>query len=437
MAIGSAEYMKRRRQLMRMMGENAIAIVPGAREKIRNRDTHFPFRQDSDFHYLTGFPEADAVAVFVPGRKTAEYILFCRDRDPTMETWNGKRAGPEGACEEYAADDAFPIDDIDEILPGLMEGRERVFYTLGSELEFDHRVINWVHRLRAEVAAYVHTPQEFITLDHYLHDLRLYKSRAELACMRKAAKISIAAHRRVMHACRPGKFEYEIEAEITHQFRASNAHHAYPPIVGSGANSCVLHYVDNSGPLQDGDLLLVDTGCEVDYYASDVTRTLPVNGRFSAPQRALYEIVLAAQLAAIEKAVPGNHWNDVHDAARRSIVRGLIELGILKGSLAQLLKKQAERQFFMHRTGHWLGLDVHDVGDYKIGDEWRELEPGMVMTVEPGIYIPARTRGVNRKWWNMGIRIEDDVLVTKNGPEVLSGGLEKTPADIEALMQVI
>ena len=311
MTIAATEYKKRRNQLMRMMGDRAIAIVPGAREKIRNRDTHYPFRQDSDFHYLTGFPEADAVAVFVPGRKAAEFILFCRDRDPAMETWNGRRAGPEGACDIYAADDAFPIDDIDEILPGLMEGRERVLYTMGSEPEFDHRVINWVHRLRAEVAADAHTPQEFITLDHFLHDLRLYKSPAEITRMRKAAKISVAAHRQVMRLCAPGRFEYEIEAEIAHQFRSANAQYAYPPIVGAGANSCVLHYVENSGALNDGDLLLVDAGCEVDCYASDVTRTIPVNGRFSADQRALYEVVLEAQLASIEKAIPGNHCNDV------------------------------------------------------------------------------------------------------------------------------
>lgn len=435
MIISNKEFAKRRRQLMRMMGDDAIAIIPAAPEKIRNRDTHYPFRQDSDFHYLTGFPEPEAVAVFVPGRRQAEYVLFCRERDLVMETWNGRRAGQEGAVTEYAADDAFPINDIDDILPGLMEARERVFYTMGSQPEFDQRVIKWVKRLRAQVRSGRHTPQEFISLEHFLHDMRLYKSRAEISNMRRAAKISVAAHKRALSSCRPGMYEYELEAELLHEFRREGGVNAYPPIVGGGANSCILHYTDNNAELADGDLVLIDAGCEFKGYASDVTRTFPINGRFTPEQRAIYELVLKAQQAAIQEARPGNHWNDVHDAAVKVLNAGLVKLGLIKATAAKSAKEGAYKQFFMHRTGHWLGLDVHDVGDYKVGDQWRELEPGMVMTVEPGLYIPAGTKGVAKKWWNIGVRIEDDVLVTKGDADVLSRDLLKDPDDIEAFMQ--
>ncbi|HEX6929805.1 MAG TPA: Xaa-Pro aminopeptidase [Gammaproteobacteria bacterium] len=428
------EFERRRRQLMRMMGDDGIAIIASAPERIRNRDTHYPFRQDSDFWYLTGFPEPDAVAVLVPGREAAEYILFSRERDPEKETWHGRRAGQEGAMERYGADDAFPIDDIDEILPGLMENRERVHYTMGAHPDFDQRVIGWVKRLREQLKSEARTPHEFVSLDPFLHDLRLYKSTAELKSMRRAARISVAAHERGMRAVKPGMMEWEIEAELLHEFRRNGGTPAYPSIVGGGANGCILHYVENDRVLNDGELLLVDAGCEFENYASDVTRTYPVNGKFSPEQRALYDIVLDAQLAAIEKARPGAHWNETHEAAVKVITRGLAKLGILEGRVSQLVENGAYRPFYMHKTGHWLGLDVHDVGDYKVGEKWRELEPGMVMTVEPGIYIPAGMPGVDRKWWDIGIRIEDDVLVTRDAPEVLSEGLAKAPADIEALM---
>jgi len=432
--MDSKEFAKRRKQLMRMMGDGAIAILPAAPQHIRNRDAEYPYRQDSDFHYLSGFPEPEAVIVLTPGRKHGEYILFCRERDPHMETWNGRRAGPEGACEFYGADDAFPIGDIDDILPGLLEHRERVYYTMGFSTEFDQRVMGWVNQIRRKVRAGSRTPDEFISLEHLLHDMRLYKSRAELKALRSAMAISATAHQRAMRMCRPGLMEYEVEAEYLHEFRKHGAVPAYSPIVGGGANGCILHYVENNMPLNDGELLLIDAGAEVECYAADITRTFPVNGTFSKPQRAVYELVLAAQQAAIAKIKPGNHWNDPHDAAVRVLTEGLVELGLLKGKLRQLIKDQDYRRFYMHRTGHWLGMDVHDVGDYKVGGEWRVLESGMVMTVEPGLYIPAGSKGVAKKWWNIGVRIEDDVLVTPKGHEVLTVATPKSVEAIEGLM---
>jgi Xaa-Pro aminopeptidase len=429
-----AEFKRRRSELMKMMGKNTIAILPSASLITRNRDADFPFRQDSDFLYLTGFSEPDAVMVLVPGRKHGEYILFCREKDPEQETWHGRRAGQEGAIEDYGADDSFPIDDIDDILPGLLEGTDSIFNIMGVYAEFDQRLIGWVNHIKAQSRSGVHVPSEFVSLDYVLHDMRLYKSREELKLMRKAAAISTIAHRQAMKTCAPGRYEYQIAAEFDYEFRKNNAQHAYSSIVGGGANGCILHYTDNSDELRDGDLLLIDAGCEVEGYASDITRTFPVNGKYSKAQREIYEIVLAAQKAAIKKVRPGNHWNDPHNAAVRVITKGLAEIKLLKGSLPKLIKEQAFRKFYMHRTGHWLGLDVHDVGDYKVGDQWRLLEPGMVLTVEPGIYIPARSKGVHRKWWDIGIRIEDDVLVTRTGCEVLTEAVPKDPDDIEALM---
>ena len=430
-----SEFSRRRKQLMRMMGDDAVAVIPTAPPHHRSRDVEYPYRPDSDFFYLTGFPEPEAVAVLVPGRAHGEYILFCRERDPHLEIWNGYRAGPEGACQTYRADDAFPIGDIDDILPGLLENRERVFYTMGCNPEFDQRVLGWVNRIRAQARTGSRAPGEFVSLEHLLHDMRLYKSRAEIKAMRQAIKISIEAHRRAMRTCRPGMTEYQIEAELLYEFRRGGGVPAYPPIVGGGANGCILHYVDNGAELRGGDLLLIDAGAEFDCYAADITRTFPVNGRYKPAQRAAYDLVLAAQKAAIAKIKPGNHWNAPHDAAVRVLTEGLVDLGLLKGKPAKLIKDQAYKRFYMHRTGHWLGMDVHDVGDYKVGEEWRVLEPGMVLTVEPGLYISAGGKGVAKKWWNIGIRIEDDVLVTPNGCEVLSAAMPKTVDEVEALMQ--
>jgi len=428
------EFARRRRQLMKLMGRDSIAVISAAPVRLRNNDVEYPYRQDSDFFYLTGFGEPEAVAVLIPGRPQGEYLLFVRDRDPTRETWDGKRAGPAGAVRSYGANDAFPITDMDEILPGLLENRTKVFYTMGAYAEFDQRIVGWVNGLRSQSRQGRHSPQEFVALDHFLHDMRLFKSRNEVDLMRQSARIAARAHVRAMKACRPGLNEYEIVAELVHEFRIHNADVSYQPIVGSGDNSCILHYRENNQPLRSGDLLLVDAGCEYECYASDITRTYPVNGEFTPEQRAVYEIVLEANLAAIRKVKPGNHWDDPHAAAVRVVTQGLVRLGLLKGRPATLEKEGAYRKFFMHRTGHWLGMDVHDVGDYKIGEEWRVLEPGMAMTIEPGIYIAPGLRGVPKRFRGIGVRIEDDVVVTRTGCEVLTSKAPKHPDDIEDLM---
>ncbi|MFT4591155.1 MAG: Xaa-Pro aminopeptidase [Gammaproteobacteria bacterium] len=432
--MNQKEFAKRRRQLMRMMGKGSIAILPSANTRLRNRDVEYPFRQDSDFMYLTGFSEPDAIAVLVPGRPEGEYVLFCREKDPLRETWDGYRAGPEGAVAEYEADDAFPIADTDDILPGLIESCEGVYYTMGAHPEFDSRLIGWVTALRTYSGPGVQTPEEFVAIDHMLHDMRMYKSRAEISAMRKAAKVATAGHARAMRAAAPGMFEYELEAEIGYEFRRNGLQHSYNPIVGSGANGCVLHYNDNDRQMEDGDLVLIDAGCEVDCYAADVTRTFPVNGKFSPPQREIYDVVLRAHEAAIEHIAPGLSWHEFHDAAVLEITRGLKDLGILKGRLADLIRKEAYSPFFMHRTGHWLGMDVHDVGDYRVADQWRMLESGMMLTVEPGIYISEQHSRVKKCYRGIGIRIEDDVLVTRDGCEVLTRALPVEAEAIEALM---
>ena len=433
--MNNIEYKRRRKHLMQIMGKDAVAILPAALVRMRNRDAEFQYRQDSDFHYITGFDEPEAVAVLVPGRDHGEYILFCRENDKKMETWNGLRAGQDGAIEKYAADDSFPIDDIDDILPGLLENKEKVYYTMGVRPDFDQLIIKWVNRLREQSRMGIHTPSEFVSLDHQLHDMRLYKSAAEIKVMRKAAQISAKAHIKAMQFCKPGVYEYQLEAELLHTFMHGGARFpAYSTIVGGGKNGCILHYVENSEILKNGDLVLIDAGAEVECYAADISRTFPVNGKYSKEQRALYDIVLEAQLAAIEQVKPGNHWNDPHEAAIKVITQGLIDVGILKGKLETNIKKETYKDFYMHRTGHWLGMDVHDVGDYKVEDEWRVLEPGMVLTVEPGLYISADHDKVAKKWHNIGIRIEDDVLVTKDGHDVLSKDVLKHPDEIEALM---
>jgi Xaa-Pro aminopeptidase len=432
--LNSKEFARRRKNLLQMVGTGGIAILPAAPVKTRNRDVEYRYRQDSDFYYLTGFAEPSAVAVIVPGRDNGEYLLFCRERDPERERWDGRRMGPDGVTEHLGADDAFPVDDIDDILPGIIESCSRVYYTMGLYPDFDRRIAEWVNSLRMREQRGVHTPQEFVALDHLLHDMRLYKSRSEIAALRKSAKIAARAHTLAMQNVRSGLFEYEVEAGFGHEFRRNDAWHSYTPIVASGANACTLHYIDNNSQLEDGDLLLIDAGCELDYYASDITRTIPVNGRFSPEQRAVYEIVLEAQLAAIDKTRKDNHWNEPHEAAVRVITKGLKKIGLLDGTLQKLIRDGAYREFFMHRTGHWIGMDVHDVGDYKVGDDWRLLEAGMVTTVEPGIYISA-SRKVPKRWRNIGVRIEDDVAITSNGPDVLSKGVAKDPDEIEALMQ--
>jgi len=431
--INRREFPKRRKELMRMMGEGSIAILPTASEKVRNSDADYTFRADSDFYYLTGFPEPEALMVLVPGRANGEFVLFCRERDPEKEIWHGRRAGLEGACEKYGADDAFPITDIDDILPGLIEKCDKVFHTFGNDMGYDQLITRMVHKLRNQSRSGAHYPHEFVSLEHLLHDMRLYKSRSELKVMREAAEVSVAAHIQAMQACRPGMMEYQLEAEFLYAFRRHNGHAAYTTIVGGGENGCILHYTENNCPLQDGDLVLIDAGGEIDNYAADITRTFPVNGRFSEAQRAVYQVVLDAQYAAIEQVKPGNHWNDPHEAAVKVLTKGLVKLGLLKGRLPKLIKDQAYRRFYMHRTGHWIGMDVHDVGDYKVGDEWRVLEPGMVLTIEPGLYIGAE-EDIPIEFRNIGVRIEDDVVVTKDGHEILTEGAPKEISEIEKLM---
>ncbi|MEQ5836071.1 Xaa-Pro aminopeptidase [Marinobacter mangrovi] len=436
MSMPIKEFAARRKALSELMAPDSIAIVPAAPERVRNRDVLHPYRQDSDFYYLTGFEEPDAVLALIPGREHGEAVLFCKERNPEKELWDGFLMGPEGAIEKLGFDDAFPIADIDDILPGMIEGRSRVYYPLGKDKAFDNQVMDWVKTIRSKVRTGAHPPGEFVALEHSLHDLRLYKSAAEIKVMAKAGKISAEAHCNAMKRARQGGHEYNLEAELLHTFMSHGARStAYPSIVGSGANGCILHYIENRAPLKDGDLVLIDAGCELDNYASDITRTFPVSGRFTDPQRAVYEIVLAAQDAAIEAVKPGNHWNHPHEAALNVLTQGLIDLGILKNmTLEEALEQEAFRPFFMHRTGHWLGLDVHDVGDYRVGGAWRVLEPGMVLTVEPGLYIAPDNMDVDEQWRGIGIRIEDDVVVTKEGCRVLSEGAPKTIADIEALM---
>ncbi|MCG5501030.1 Xaa-Pro aminopeptidase [Ectothiorhodospira lacustris] len=428
------EFARRRRQLMRAMGEGGIAVISAAPVRVRNHDVEYPYRQDSDFLYLTGFTEPEAVAVLVPGRPQGEYILFCRERDQEKETWHGRRAGQEGAVERFGADDSFPIGDIAEILPGLLENRERVYTSLGRHPEFDRKLIDWVNGIRERARSGVHPPHEFVALEYLLHDMRLFKSATELKAMKAAAEVTGRAHQRAMAACRPGLWEYQLEAELLYEFRRAGTEPAYASIVGGGANGCILHYTENNERLRDGDLVLIDAGCEYQGYAADITRTFPVNGRFTEPQRQVYEVVLEAQAAAIAQVVPGNHWDDPHAAAVKVLTKGLVHLGLLKGRPSRLIKDGAYRRFYMHRTGHWLGLDVHDVGDYKVGEAWRLLEPGMVMTIEPGLYLPAAEKGVPKPFRNIGVRIEDDVAVTRTGHQVLTEDCPKGVDEVQALV---
>ena len=435
MKISKAEFARRRKNLMGMMDKHTIAIIPGAREVTRSRDTEYPFRQNSDLFYLTGFEEPDAVLVLVPGRRQGQVVLFCRERDPDMELWNGYRLGPEGAVAYLGVDDAFPIDDLDEILPGLIEGTQRIYYSMGHYDVFDQRVMGWVNQIRKLVRTGAAPPADFTDLAFLLHEQRLIKSAAEVRVMRKAGEISAAAHVRAMQECQPGRYEYHLEAAIQHTFAEHGARFpAYNSIVGSGANACVLHYTENASKMRAGDLVLIDAGCEYQGYAADITRTFPVSGQFSTEQRAIYDVVLEAQRAAIAKVRPGNTWNQPHDATVRVITRGLIKLGLLRGKERELIKAEAYRDFYMHRAGHWLGLDVHDVGEYRVDGRWRQLEPGMVLTIEPGIYIAADNTKVPKRWRGIGVRIEDDVVVTEQGCDVLTGDVPKRADEIEALM---
>ncbi|WP_160152341.1 Xaa-Pro aminopeptidase [Microbulbifer sp. ALW1] len=433
MNISKAEYARRRQRLVDGLPPNSLAIVPAAREQLRSRDTYFPFRQDSDFLYLSGFDEPESLLVLIPGRDQGQALLFCRERDEEKEMWDGPRLGPERAAEYCGLCDAFPIGDLDDILPGLLEGRDLICYTMGRFPQLDRRLQSYLKSIDSAPAS--SGAPEMVSLDPLLHDLRLYKSAAEIRLMARAAEISAEGHRRAMSRCKPGLSEYHLEAELLHAFTAAGAREpAYTSIVGGGRNALVMHYCANNAPLKNGDLVLIDAGCEYRGYAADITRTFPVNGRFSGPQKAVYEIVLASQQAAIEQIVAGNDWDQPHRASVEVIVRGLKDLGLLKGDTHGLIESGAYRRFYMHRVGHWLGMDVHDVGDYKVHGQWRQLETGMTMTVEPGIYIAADDDAVPEKFRGIGIRIEDDVALMKDGAQVLSAAAPKSVADIEHLM---
>lgn len=430
----SKAYTRRRKILMEVAGEDSILILPASLERIRNRDTHYPYRQDSDLLYLTGFPEPEAVLVLVPGRAHGETILFCRERDRDREAWDGPRFGPEGAVDAFGLDDAYPITDLDDILPGLLEGRSRVYYHFGRDAEFDLKLIGWVNRVRAMMKMGNKPPHEFLELGHLLDELRLFKDRDELRMMQRAADISVAAHQAAMRSVRPGMHEYELQADLERVFRASDAVPAYGSIVGAGANACVLHYVANNGPVRDGDLVLIDAGAEYRGYAADITRTFPVNGRFSKEQRLLHDLVGEAHAAALALALPGLAYEDGHLAATGLLTEGLLRLGLLKGTLDENLADGSYKRFFPHKTGHWIGLDVHDVGDYRIEGESRLLEPGMVFTIEPGLYVRPDDTSVAPRWRGIGIRTEDDVAVTRTGNKVLTDKLARSAEEIEAFM---
>ena len=433
-ALSPKACAKRRAQLMQMVGEDAILILPAAPERIRSRDTHYPYRQDSDFWYLTGFDEPQAVLVLAPGRKHGEALMFCRERDMEREGWDGPRLGPEGAVEALQLDDAWAIDDIDDILPGLIEGRSRVWYHFGLDTEFDLKLIGWLNRVRAQMRMGAQPPHEFLELGHLLDEMRLFKSADELALMQRAADISVQAHEAAMRAARPGIFEYELQAEVERVFRMHDAQPAYGSIVGAGSNACVLHYHENRGKARDGELVLIDAGAEYRGYAADITRTFPVNGRFTPAQRALHDLVGKAQAAALAMALPGNPWSSIHDAAVETLTEGLLSLGLLKGKLKKNIDDGSYQRFYRHKTGHWLGLDVHDVGEYRVDDLSRLLEPGMVFTIEPGLYVSTDDTTVDAKWRGIGIRTEDDIVITKTGHRVLTDKLARSADEIEAFM---
>ena len=430
------EYQRRRLRLMAMMEPGTIALIPAAKIAKRTRVTDYPFRQDSDFYYLTGFAEPGGVLVLTPDREHGEVILFCEERDPHKEQWDGEILGPERAIEVLGLDDAFPVADMHDILPGLLEGRERIYITLGEYAAFDAQLMGWVQRMRTRESGGAIPPGEFVALKHLLHEMRLYKSVSEIRLMERAAQISASAHARAMRACAPGLNESHLEAEVVYEFMRHGARSpAYPSIVGAGTNACVMHYAANNARLKRGDLVLIDAGAEYEYYASDITRTFPVGGKFSATQQALYEVVLNAQAEAIAAAQLGNHFDMPHQAALLSLAQGLIDLKLLKGSVDGAIESGAYRTFCPSKTSHWLGIDVHDAGDYRVGGAWREFEAGMVITVEPGIYVPADLPGVAAKWRGTGIRIEDEVLITRDSPRVLTEDAPKTVKDIHAMMR--
>ncbi len=417
---------QRRQRLMERMGDG-VAVLSNASVSYRNRDVAFPFRSNSDFLYLTGFNEPDAVAVLLPGHPKHPFVLFVPPKDPDKEVWTGVRAGIESAQRDFGAHCAYTLDELDEIIPQLLANRERLFTHIGRDPAFDSRMIGWLNRTRARERAGVRAPSTLVDLQEVIQEMRLIKAPEELDHMREAARISAEAHRRIQEACYPGIHEYQLQAELEHTFRYEGAEGpSYPPIVAGGANACVLHYTENRSPLRDGELVLVDAGCEVAGYAADITRTFPVGKSATGAQRAVWEIVYEAQQVAIDAVREGNTFDAYHQAAVRVLTRGMVELGLLTGRIDSLIEEEQYKRFFMHRTGHWLGLDVHDVGRYQVAPgQWRTLKPNMVLTVEPGLYIPTETEDVPSELRGIGVRIEDDVRVTEGEPEVLTAAAPK------------
>ncbi|CAM4263533.1 hypothetical protein F901_03706 [Acinetobacter dispersus] len=436
MKLSQADFKHRRDLLAEKIGRNSIAIIATRAEMYRNRDADYKYRADSSFFYLTGFAEPEAVAVietFAEGEDYS-YSLFCRERDREMEIWHGYRAGVDGAIEIYDADEAYAIDLLDEEIIEKLLNKQRLYYRIGQQAEFDARVSEWIQKADAEQRRGSAAPAELIQLDRIVDEMRLKKSAQEIELMQIASNISAEAHTRAMQTVKPNMMEYALEAELNYIFGKNGCVPSYNSIVGGGENACILHYVENNKPLKDGDLVLIDAACEYEFYASDITRTFPVNGKFSPEQKALYNIVLEAQLAAIDATRIGNHYKYPHQVAVRILTQGLVDLGLMSGDVDELIESEAFRQFFMHGTGHWLGMDVHDVGAYKTGEDWRAYEAGMVVTVEPGLYVAPDDETVDAKWRGIGIRIEDDIVVTENGPLVLTKNVVKTVEEIESLM---
>ncbi|WP_151958432.1 Xaa-Pro aminopeptidase [Acinetobacter junii] len=436
MKLTQADFKQRRDHLAQKMGANSVAIIATRAEMYRNRDADYKYRADSSFYYLTGFAEPEAVAVletFAEG-ETYRYSLFCRERNREMEIWNGYRAGVEGAVEIYGADEAFAIDLLDQEIIAKLLNKDRLYFRIGHQAEFDARVSQWIQKADSQQRRGSTSPAEVIQLDRLIDEMRLKKSAQEIELMQIASNISADAHTRAMQSVKPEMMEYALEAELNYIFGKNGCVPAYNSIVGGGENACILHYVENNKPLKDGDLVLIDAACEYEFYASDITRTFPVNGKFSPEQKALYNIVLDAQLAAIDATRIGNHYKYPHEVAVKILTQGLVDLGLLSGNVDELVESEAFRKFFMHGTGHWLGMDVHDVGAYKHGEDWRAYEAGMVVTVEPGLYVASDDETVDAKWRGIGIRIEDDIVVTENGPLVLTKNVVKTVEEIEQLM---
>lgn len=434
--LDPAVFQTRRDRLAAQMGANSIAIISTSPQVYRNRDADYKYRADSSFYYLTGFAEPESVAVietFSSG-EDYRYVMFCRERDRDMEIWNGYRAGLEGAVEIYQADESVAISDLDEEIVSLLSNKQQLFYRIGHDAAFDARVSQWLKQVDAQQRQGGGSPAQVVQLDRLVDEMRLHKSKEEIALMQIASDISVAAHTRAMQTVRPNMMEYALEAELNYVFGQHGCVPSYNSIVGGGANACILHYVENNQPLRDGDLVLIDAACEYQHYASDITRTFPVNGKFSPEQKALYNVVLDAQIAAIDAVQIGNSYKEPHQVAVRILVQGLLDLGIMQGNLEEIIESERYRQFYMHGTGHWLGMDVHDVGAYKLGGEWRNYEEGMVVTVEPGLYIAPDDETVEAKWRGIGIRIEDDIVATKNGPLNLTEKVVKTVEEIEALM---